>query len=135
LIAAANFANLVLSRQMIRGREVALRSALGASRTRLFRQLATESVCVSIAGGVLGVGIAFGGLGLLRSLATRVTPRAEEITINPMVLGFAIGVSVLVGLAAALVPLFRRGGSLSDSLRAGSVTSTGSRHDGRLRSA
>src|SRR6185436_7109387 len=54
LVAAANFANLILSRQMQRGREVALRSALGASRQRLFRQLATESLCVTLTGGLVG---------------------------------------------------------------------------------
>src|SRR5947209_9558227 len=70
LIALTNFANLTLARQLRRQRELALREALGAGAGRLFRQLATESLCVSVTGGVLGVLIAYSGLGLLRSLAT-----------------------------------------------------------------
>jgi putative ABC transport system permease protein len=133
LIAAANFANLTLARQLRRGREVALRSALGAGRSRIFRQLVTESLCVTLAGGALGVVIAWGGLGLLRTFATHVTPRADEITIDFTVLVFAIAASIVVGLVAALVPLARKGPSLSDALRAGAVTTTGGHTDGRMR--
>jgi len=133
LIAVTNFANLVLARQLRRQREIALREALGANGSRLFRQLATESLCVTVAGGILGVAIAYSGLGLLRSLATRVTPRAAEITIDPVVLGFALVVSVVVGLIAAVVPLLRSRASLSDALRAGATTATASRSDGKLR--
>ena len=133
LIAMANFANIMLARQLRRQREIALRAALGAGRARLFRQLATESLCVSLTGGLLGVAIAYSGMGLLRSLATRVTPRANEIGIDRSVLAFALAVSVVVGLIAALAPLVRRGASLSDALRAGSATSTGTRQDGRTR--
>ena len=133
LIALTNFANLTLARQLRRQREVALREALGASSGRLFRQLATESLCVSLAGGALGIVIAYSALGLLRALATRVTPRAGEIAIDPMVLGFALVVSVVVGLVAALTPLARRRRSLAGALRAGAVTATMSRDDGRVR--
>ena len=133
LIAAANFANLTLARQLRRNQEVALRTALGAGRGRIFRQLITESLCVTLLGGLIGVFIAWMGLGLLRTFATRVTPRAAEITIDPVVLSFAIGVSVLVGLVAALVPLARRAPSLSDALRAGAVTTTGAHGEGRMR--
>src|SRR5262245_6315241 len=90
LIAAANFANLTLARQLRRGREVALRSALGAGRARIFRQLVTESLCVTLAGGALGILIAWSGIGLLRTFATRVTPRADEITIDGAALAFAV---------------------------------------------
>jgi len=134
LIAMTNFANIMLARQLRRQREIALRAALGAGRGRIFRQLATESLCISLAGGALGVGIAYSGLGLLRSLATRVTPRASEITIDPVVLTFAFIASIIVGLVAAFVPVMRRSGSLSDALRAGATTATGTRHDGRARS-
>jgi predicted permease len=133
LIAMTNFANITLARQLRRQREIALRAALGAGSGRIFRQLAAESLCVSLTGGALGVGIAYSGLGLLRSLATRVTPRASEITIDPTVLAFAFAVSVVVGLAAAVVPMRRRGLSLSDALRAGSTTATATRGDGRAR--
>ena len=138
LIAMTNFANIMLARQLRRQREIALRAALGAGRGRIFRQLATESLVISLAGGVLGVGIAYSGLGLLRSLATRVTPRAGEITIDPVVLAFALATSVVVGLVAAVVPLIRTGGggwrtSLADALRAGATTATATRGDGRAR--
>ena len=133
LIALTNFANLTLARQLRRQREVALREALGASSGRLFRQLAIESLCVSLAGGALGVLVAYSGLGLLRSLATRVTPRAAEISIDPVVLAFAFVLSVLVGLVAALTPLARRRRSLATTLRAGAATATMSRDDGRVR--
>jgi predicted permease len=133
LIALTNFANLTLARQLRRQREVALREALGAGAGRLFRQLATESLCVSLTGGALGVAIAYSGLGLLRSLATRVTPRAAEITIDPVVLTFALIVSIVVGLIAALAPLARPRASLSGALRAGTTMAMSSRSDGRLR--
>jgi putative ABC transport system permease protein len=133
LIAMTNFANIMLARQLRRQREIALRAALGAGRGRIFRQLATESLCISLAGGALGIGIAYSGLGLLRSLATRVTPRASEIAIDPVVLTFAFVTAIIVGLVAAFVPVMRRSGSLADALRAGATTSTGTRHDGRAR--
>jgi predicted permease len=133
LIALTNFANLTLARQLRRQREVALREALGAGAGRLFRQLATESLCVSLTGGVLGIAIAYSGLGLLRSLATRVTPRAAEITIDPAVLTFAFVVSVVVGLIAALVPLARQRTSVSGALRAGTTMGMSTRSDGRMR--
>jgi predicted permease len=133
LIAMTNFANITLARQLRRQREIALRAALGAGGGRIFRQLATESLCVSLTGGALGVGIAYGGLGLLRSLATRVTPRASEIGIDPIVLAFAFVVSVIVGLAAAIIPMRRRNASLADALRGGSSTATATRRDGRAR--
>jgi predicted permease len=134
LIAMTNFANLMLARQLRRQREIALRQALGAGRTRLFRQLVTESLCVSIVGGLFGIAVAYSGLGLLRSLASRVTPRASEISIDTNVLLFALASSVIVGLVAAIVPLLRFGASLSEALRAGSTTATATRGDGRVRS-
>ncbi len=133
LIATANFANLTLARQLRRHGELALRTALGASRSRLFRQLATESLCVTLAGGGLGVLIAFSGLGLLRTFATRVTPRAGEITLDPTVLMLALGISVVVGLGVALLPLLRSRVALSDALRQDALATTGAKHDGRMR--
>jgi predicted permease len=134
-VAAANFANLVLLRQMTRGREMALRTALGASGARLFRAIATESLCVTLLGGAAGVGIAFATLGLLRSLALRVTPRGEEITIDPTVLAFAVGASVVVGLLAALVPLAKPAPSVNATLQQGAAATTPTRGEGRLRGA
>ena len=79
LVAVANVANLCLSRQMRRAREFALRVALGACGARLYRQLALESLLLTFAGGAFGVRLAASGIGLLRTLATRLTPRAGEI--------------------------------------------------------
>ncbi len=135
VIAAANFANLVLLRQMTRGREMALRAALGASAGRLFRTIATESLCVTLLGGALGVGIAYAALDLLRSLAMRVTPRGEEIAIDPNVLTFAVAASIVVGLAAALLPLRRHDGSLNDALRQAGTNATPARGEWRIRGA
>lgn len=135
VIATANFANLTLSRQLRRSHELALRTALGAGRGRLFRQLATESLVITTVGGLLGVGLAFAGLGLLRSFASTVSPRANEIGIDGAVLLFALAASVSVALVAALVPLVRRGDRpLADELRAGAATTTGSHGYGRARS-
>jgi putative ABC transport system permease protein len=134
VIAAANFANLTLSRQLRRKREFALRAALGADRTRIFKQLVTESVAVTSVGALLGVGLAYAGLGLLRTFAARVSPRAAEITIDPVVLAFAVVTSLVVGLIAATMPLWKSTERLSDELRAGAVSTTGNRHDGRTRS-
>jgi putative ABC transport system permease protein len=134
IIAAANFANLTLSRQLRRRREFALRAALGADRKRIFKQLATESVAVASVGALLGIALAYGGLGLLRTFAARVSPRATEISIDPVVLAFAIVTSLVVGLIAATLPLWKSTEALSDELRAGAVSTTGNRHDGRTRS-
>ena len=133
IIASANFANLTLSRQLRRKREFALRAALGADRRRIFKQLVTESVAVTSVGVLLGVALAYGGLGLLRTFAARVSPRAAEITIDPVVLGFAVATSVVVGLIAATMPLWRTTEGLSDELRAGAVSTTGTRRDSRTR--
>src|SRR5918992_3868516 len=134
VIAAANFANLTLSRQIRRKREFALRAALGADRRRIFKQLVTESVVVSTVGALLGVALAYGGLGLLRTFAARVSPRAAEIAIDPLVLTFAVVTSLIVGLIAATMPLWRSTQRLSEELRAGAVSTTGTRRDGRTRS-
>jgi putative ABC transport system permease protein len=134
VIAAANFANLTLSRQLRRKQEFALRAALGADRRHIFRQLVTESICVTTSGALVGIALAYGGLGLLRTFAARVSPRAAEISIDPVVLAFAVVTSLVVGLIAATMPLWRSTERLSDELRAGAVTTTGSRHDGRTRS-
>jgi putative ABC transport system permease protein len=134
VIAAANFANLTLSRQLRRRQEFALRAALGADRRRIFKQLVTESVCVTTGGVLLGIGIAYGGVGLLRTFAARVSSRAAEISIDPVVLTFAVVTSIVVGLIAATTPAWKANERLSDELRAGAVTTTSSRRDGRTRS-
>jgi putative ABC transport system permease protein len=104
LVATANVATLALSRQLRRSRELALRVALGGGGGRIYQQLALESLMLSIAGAALGVGIAGNGVGLLRTFATRFTPRADEITLSGPVFLFATVLAVGIALAVALVP-------------------------------
>jgi predicted permease len=136
LAAVANVANLTLSRQLGRSRELAVRVALGAGAARLYRQLALESLFLSLAGGVLGVALAASGMGLLRSAATRLTPRADEITMSPAVFAFALALCVVTALLVAGVPLVQaaRRGNVADALRQGNTGAMATRGEHRLRS-
>src|ERR1051325_2331459 len=104
LIVCANVANLNLARVLQRQSEVALRTALGASRGRLLVQMLTESILLSIAGGALGLLLAWFGLPLLASFATRFTTRTQEIQIDSSILLFTLIVSVCTGLAFGVIP-------------------------------
>jgi putative ABC transport system permease protein len=135
LLACANVANLTLARLLRRRRELALRSALGAGRLRLARQLVTESTLVALAGGVLGLLFAAGGLRLLVAFAARFTPRAREIAIDGPVLLFALVVSVVTGIAFGLIPAVSSRRGLSEALQEGGDRSTGGVVRHRMRSA
>ncbi|HEY2139680.1 MAG TPA: ABC transporter permease, partial [Chthoniobacterales bacterium] len=118
LIACANVANLQLARAAGRQKELALRAALGARRTRLIRQLLTESVLLSIIGGALGVAIAFWGIHAMIALAPDNIPRLREITIDPRVLGFTLAVSIFTGVLFGLVPALQASSiDLNDALK------------------
>ncbi|HEV7891409.1 MAG TPA: ABC transporter permease [Pyrinomonadaceae bacterium] len=131
LIACANVANLNLARVLRRQPEIAMRTALGASRGRLIRQLLTESTLLSLGGGALGLLLATWGLPLLTSFAARFTNRTAEIRIDPSVLLFTLALSAGTGLLFGLIPAlsFGRGSkhSLFSSLKedGGRSTSAG----------
>jgi putative ABC transport system permease protein len=115
LIACANVANLNLARVLRRQPEIAMRTALGASRGRLIRQMLTESTLLSLGGGALGLLLASWGLPLLTSFAARFTNRTAEIGLDSSVLLFALLLSVGTGLIFGLLPAlsFGRGAKLS----------------------
>ncbi len=134
LIACANVANLFLVRMEGRRREVAIRSALGAGRSDLARRYLTESVTLALIAGVVGVGLAVGGLRVLLELAPSGIPRIEEVALGWRTFAFAGVVSALTGLALGLFPLVRMGVDLS-ALRAGARGTTAGRREHRVHGA
>jgi putative ABC transport system permease protein len=126
LIACANVANLLLARASARRREIAVRQALGASRARLVRQLLTESLALSLAGGVVGLALAAWGVEALVRLAPANLPRVTEIRVDLPVLLFTLGAAFVTGLLFGLVPALQTaGGEMSASLKDSARGSTG----------
>lgn len=133
LIACANVANLLLARLLKLQRELAVRLALGASKARLVRQLLTESLLLSAAGGALGLALAPAALSLLVKFAERFTTRAGEVRIDAPVLIFTAIVSVATGLLFGLAPAFSSSRDVNDALKQGGGRTTATRGRQHLR--
>ena len=106
-IACANVADLFLVRAEGRQQELAIRAALGAGWAKLARELLFESVALGILGGLLGLGLAFAGIDLLVWLAPANIPRLDDISIDPVVLLFTLGISILAGVLFGCIPVFK----------------------------
>ena len=120
LIACANVANLVLVKTLARQKEIAIRTALGASSARVLRQILAETLMLSLCGGVLGLVIAHFGVRLIVAFLAQRLPFAANISLDVPVLGFTLLVSLLTGVIAGVVPAFRATKTnLNDSLKAG----------------
>jgi putative ABC transport system permease protein len=121
LIACVNVANLLLARSTVRQRELGLRTALGAGRGRLLRQMLTESLLLSFVGGIAGLALAFAfHRGLLALVANRIpVPRLEQVALDLPVLAFTFALAVGTGLLFGLIPALLAAASANDALREG----------------
>jgi putative ABC transport system permease protein len=136
LIACVNVANLLLARAASRGREVAIRTSMGASRGRIVRQLLTESVLISLAGGILGLLLADAALGPLLRISAGSVPQVFTVELDRWVLVFTLAASVVTGLIFGLVPALRTAKlDLRETLNEASRCSTSGPRQHRLRGA
>ena len=135
LIACANVANLLLARAAARRKEIAIRTALGAGRLRLIRQLLTESILLAVMGGALGLLLAYGEIRLLLGLNLANIPRLNEIDIDNRVLGFTFLIAILTGIIFGLAPALQASKTdLNETLKEGARGSTGGLSRQRTRS-
>ncbi len=134
LIACANVANLLLARAAVRQKEIALRLALGASRSRLTRQFLTESVLLALLGGGVGLAFAFAGLRILKTFIPAGITQAESIGIDAKVLVFTALVALVTGLVFGLAPATQASNfSLNETLKEGGRDASGGGKGARLR--
>ncbi|HEY4133344.1 MAG TPA: ABC transporter permease [Gemmatimonadaceae bacterium] len=134
LIACANVANLLLIRASTRETEMALRTALGAGRSRIIRQLITESVLLAIGGALIGVALAMWGVDLIVAIGPRGLPRVNDITVDGRVLAFTAGLSLFTGIVFGMVPaLYSARPEIAQMLRDSGRSSSGRRARTRVR--
>jgi putative ABC transport system permease protein len=134
LIACANIANLLLTRATSRSKEIAVRTALGAGRARIIRQLLSETAVLGLLGGAVGIALAYWGVKALSSLLPSSLPQMNPIRVDYFVLGFALLLSAIAGLAFGLVPaMFAANADIQNALREG-ARSGESRNRRRARS-
>jgi putative ABC transport system permease protein len=135
LIASANVASLSLARLLRRDRELAIRAALGAGRSRLIRQLLTESTLVALAGGAFGLWFASSTLGILTSFVGRFTSRTSEIGIDPWVLAFTLLLAMLTGVVFGTLPALASRADLAGAMKQGTKGGGDQMNRGRLQNA
>lgn len=136
LIGCANVANLLLARATARQKEITIRTAVGATRGRLVRQLLVESVVLSLLAGVIGLLLAAWGVDALVALAPRGVPRLDAVTVDARVLGFSFVLAVFTGIAFGLAPALAASATdLTQALKEGTRGSTDGRRRGRMRDA
>jgi predicted permease len=136
LIACANVANLILARTFARRKEIAIRSAMGASRFHLIRQLLTESLIISICGGALGLLAAHFGIELLTKFFADKLPRMGDIGLNGSVLAFTFALSIATGILSGLLPAWSMTkGDVNDALKQGLGRTDSDTGTGKTRSA
>jgi predicted permease len=135
VIACANVANLTLMRGVRREHEMVVRAALGAGTARLRRLLLVEHLVLALAGAVLGIGIAYAGVGMLAKFTAHMSNRAGEIHVDGVVLAFTLGIAVLVALLLSFGPRVGNEHRLGTELTSGSARTTGSGRRRRLQQA